>query len=183
MQQIFEQLMQGFAPKTTEIYRKKAAQRRKESLRLLRALKSECSEKHFTEICEMKRLNREYCREDLKNMFSEGVLYGILAGLETACGFPEGKSLLASLLYGNFADERHRISSEKSRVLLQKFDAQYNKAEKDLNTEQFLRVNDIIDNEAADIYSYTEAYYAEGMRKGILLGVAAGELAKTLPLV
>ena len=40
----------------------------------------------------------------------------------------------------------------------------------------------MIDNDAADAYSYTEAYYADGMRKGIPLGMAAGELAKTLPL-
>ena len=182
MQQVFEQLIQGFVPKTNKFFRKEIARLRAENSRLLRELKNECSEELFLEICEVKRANRACCREDLKDMFSEGVLYGILAGIETACGFPDGKSLLAAMLYGQFADMRHSISSENSSALLQKFYRLYDDAEKNIPAELFRKLNAIVDNDSADIYSYTAAYYAEGMRKGISLGIAAGELAKKLPL-
>lgn len=182
MQQIFDQLIKGFVPKIGKQYRKYVAQLREKNRQLLRELKGACPDDVFRKICEVKRMNLEYCREDLKDMFSEGVLYGIQAGLEAACGFPEGRSFLAAMLYGQLADIRHRMSSEKARALMRRYDSLYRAAKKQLTAEQLLKLNDMIDNDAADAYSYTEAYYADGMRKGIPLGMAAGELAKTLPL-
>lgn len=178
MQQVFEKLLKGFVPRLCRAERIRTERLRETSARLLRELKDECPPQVFRKICRLRRAHGEYCRRELKDAFGAGVLYGILTGIETVCGFGEGKSLLGALLNGQSPEQNE--PSEESLACWQTYLLLSHDLEKELPKETFLKANEAIDDEAAAAFSYAKAYYGEGARKGIPLGIAAGRLAESL---
>ena len=172
MQKTIEKLLKNFDPPLSREQRAAAAENRNQAAELLNRA-SERSAKLYKKLGELQALLAEQQTAYLTDRFTEGLLCGLLAGLEMLGGFGDADGTGSAPIRQNAANPHGKYYRSKEVKAAESKSARFKKALE----KEFRRDKETI----AELCEYMEnaciceesAYRNEGMRTGLDLGINA----------
>ena len=179
MRETIRALLKAFPPQEEERVREKAERGYREQNRILEEIRNNCAAACKASY-KLQEAGETYANLLLEDTYANGLCYGILLGMTAADGAETSDAVLHRIFRGETFFERPRITGTDHKAAENMFDFWMRELEKELGQEQKKLSEDFYDCFFAICYNREESYAAAGMRRGISIGLAVGNLQKNL---